>query len=142
MLTSGLNDPSSKTVVIIKGNPKKMKGMEKLAESYYAAIAEYVKELGYEPTFDPGEPRTCPDMTAAFWIAHSRGVDREVCIEAEDQWRFLKFGALEGVIHPKDAKWQKSITDHLTTSELPPKEHFEFTRDQQKAIADLVRELE
>lgn len=129
-------------VIVIKGNPDKMLGQEKLAESYYQAIADYVRQLGFSVEFDDGLPRTCPPLDVDFWIAHSRGVDRERCIKPEDQWRFLKFGSLDGVIHPKDAKWQRGITNHLTTQEQPPKEHFEFTRDQQKAIADLVRELE
>lgn len=128
-------------VVIIKGNPEKMKGQEKLAESYYREIADFVEDQGFSTVFDPGEPMTCPDSSAMFWIAHSRGVDRIRCIDSKDQWRFLKFGDLDGVIHPKDAKWQKTIINHVASQEQPPKEHFKFTDDQKKAIVDLINRL-
>lgn len=127
--------------VIIKGNPDKMTGMEKLAEAYYQDIAYYLKALGFSVEFDPGEPMTCPDLNAALWVAHSRGVDRVRCIPKTEQWRFLKFGATDGIIHPKDARWQRTITNHVTTKQLPPKEHFEFTMEQQRAIDQLVRQL-
>jgi hypothetical protein len=128
-------------VVIIKGNPAKMVGMEDLADAYYDEIADYVQRLGFTPTFDPGEDMTCPDKSAAFWIAHSRGAGRIRCIDPKAQWRFLKFGDLDGVIHPVDAKWQASIADHRGSNEMPPKEHFEFTREQQSAIDKLVSNL-
>lgn len=128
-------------VVIIKGNPDKMLGQEKLAEAYYNEIADYVRELGFTVKFDLGEPMTCPDLEATFWIAHSRGVDRIRCIEPSRQWRFLKFGDLDGVIHPKDAEWQRGIEDHLTTREQPPKEHFLFTEEQKREIDTLVERL-
>lgn len=128
-------------VVIIKGNPEKMIGQEKRAENYYKDIAEYVEDKGYNVVFDDGEPYTCPDLDVAFWIAHSRGTDRIKCIPEEDQWRFLEFGISGGINHPKDEEHQNSIKDHLTNDQQPVKEHFEFTRDQKKAIDDLVKKL-
>jgi hypothetical protein len=118
-----------------------MVGQEKLAEAYYDEIATYVRQLGFTPTFDPGEEKTCPDMTAAFWIAHSRGVDRIRCIDPKDQWRFLKFGDPDGVIHPVDAKWQTTVADQRTSTRQPPKEHFEFTKEQRRTIDKLVSKL-
>lgn len=141
ILKEALDETNVKTVVIIMGNPDKMHGMEKLAETYYNAIAGWVKDEGFAVEFDPGEPMTCPNPNATFWIAHSRGVDRVRCIDKKDQWRFLKFGSLDGVIHPVDAKWQATIEDHVSTKELPPKEHFEFTSKQKQAIDMIIRKL-
>ena len=128
-------------VVIVKGNPDKMVGMEKLAQAYYQEIANYLEDMGFKVEMDDGEPKTCPDMNAIFWVAHSRGVDRERCVPPTEKWRFLKFGDLEGVIHPTDARWQRSITNHATSKQQPPKEHFVFTIEQQEAINALVRKL-
>lgn len=128
-------------VVIIKGNPEKMKGMEQLAHAYYDAIANYVEGLGFLVEMDAGEPKTCPASDSVFWIAHSRGVDRERCIPQKDQWRFLKFGTTDGVVHPKDARWQRTVSNHVTSTQLPPKEHFEFTDAQRQAIDEVVRKL-
>lgn len=127
--------------VIILGNPDKMKGQEKLAHEYYEEIAQYIEAHGFGVETDPGEPRTCPRTDAAFWVAHSRGVDRDRCINKKDLWRFLKFGALEGYIHPVDAKWQAGIVSHLSPDLVPPKEHFEFIQSQKDAIDDVVARL-
>ena len=132
------SDIENSKVVIIKGNPEKMKGMEDIAEKYYQDISDYVKALGYTVEFDFGEEYTCPSMDAAFWIAHSRGVDREVCIPKENKDKFLKFGSLDGIIHPVDQEWQESINDHRISKEMPPKEHFIFTNAQKNAINKLV----
>ena len=127
-------------VVIIKGNPEKMKGMEELAEQYYNDIYNYVTDHGYNVEFDDGEPYTCPRKDASFWIAHSRGVDRHVCIDEEDLWKFLKFGSLDGIIHPVDREWQKTLDDY-ESKELPPEEHFIFTDEQKNAIRKVIKNL-
>lgn len=129
------------TVLIIKGNPEKMVGQEKRADDYYRAIADYIKNKGYCVRFDEGKPHTCPDLDVAFWIGHSRGADRIVCVPDDQRWRFLEFGVKGGIIHPKDEKHQEMIRDHLTTKQQPIKEHFMFTQDQQNAIDDLIKRL-
>lgn len=131
---------NNRIVVIIKGNPEKMKGMEELAEQYYNDIYNYVTEHGYNVEFDDGKEHTCPRRDAAFWIAHSRGTDRHVCIDEEDLWKFLKFGALDGVIHPEDREWQNSLVDYHS-KELPPEEHFIFTDEQKYAIDKVINNL-
>lgn len=141
ILNTALSKASAPRVVIIKGNPAKMVGQEQVADTYYRSIADYVTKKGFDVSFDDGEPMTCPDLNVVFWIAHSRGVERIRCIDAEEHWRFLKFGVVDGVIHPKDAQWQKSIADHKSSTEQPPKEHFEFTKEQKRAIDDLVTSL-
>lgn len=127
--------------VIILGNPDKMKGMERLANQYYEEIAQYIESKGFGVETDPGEPKTCPRMDAAFWVGHSRGVDRIRCVDEKDQWRFLKFGDVDGYIHPADARWQAGIDDHVTTTMLPPKEHFLFIDSQKRAIDNVVERL-
>ena len=114
--------------------------MEYIANEYYQKISNYVKLLGYNVEFDNGEPYTCPDINAAFWIGHSRGVDREKCIPNKDKWRFLKFGVLDGVIHPTDRKWQNSLNSY-NDDQQPPEEHFLFTDEQKKAIDALVNKI-
>ena len=132
---------ANNTVVIIKGNPEKMVGHEKRAHDYYQAIVDYIQHKGYRAHFDEGKPHTCPDLDVAFWIGHSRGADRIVCIPDDQRWRFLEFGVKGGVIHPKDEQHQDAIRDHRTTKQLPIKEHFVFTRDQQNAIDNLINRL-
>lgn len=131
----------NRRAVIIKGNPEKMIGMEDLAEQYYLDIAEFIESFGFSVEYDDGLAYTCPNLDVAFWVAHSRGVDREVCIEPEDSWRFLEFGTLDGYIHSVDAEWASSIDDMTTTSELPPIEHFEFIDEQKDAIEDIINSL-
>lgn len=125
---------STAAVVLIVGNPEKMKGQEKLAGAYYRAITDFVESQGFAVKVDPGEPKTCPDMSAAFWIAHSRGVDRIRCIDPKDQWRFLKLGDPDGVIHPVDAKWQAGITDHRGSKEMPPRNTLNSLRIRSKQL--------
>ena len=63
-----------KTAVIIKGNPELITGNEK-ADDFYKELKSFVEGLGFEVTFDAGEPFTLP-KTADLWIGHSRGADR------------------------------------------------------------------
>ena len=63
-----------KTAVIIKGNPLYIEGNEK-ATLFYHELALFLQSLGFETTFDAGEPYTQPQV-ADVWIGHSRGADR------------------------------------------------------------------
>jgi hypothetical protein len=87
------------------------------------------------------KPKTAYTLSWSKVLRNDSNFEVERCIPKPEQWRFLKFGSLEGVIHPKDAKWQRSITNHVTTKQMPPKEHFAFTTEQQNAINILVRQL-
>lgn len=66
---------SKPRAVIIKGNPAYITNNPK-ADAFYAELEKLVREAGYDPSFDPGEPFTSPDEKAALWVAHSRGGDR------------------------------------------------------------------
>lgn len=136
-----ISDIESKVVVVIKGNPEKMKGNERLADEFYNNIKTYITNHGYFVEFDNGEDYTCPRSDAVFWVAHSRGVSREICIDEKNQWRFLKFGILDGIIHPVDKEWQESLVSYHD-NDMPPKEHFIFTQEQKDAIDDVIKELE
>jgi hypothetical protein len=61
--------------VIVKGNPRYIEGNPK-AEAFYKELEQLVRDAGYEPSFDAGEPHTVPDEDAALWVGHSRGQDR------------------------------------------------------------------
>ena len=68
------NGSKNKTAVIIKGNPKFIDN-NKDADSFYEEIKSFLEDLGFEVSFDKGEPYTSPDK-ADLWIGHSRGADR------------------------------------------------------------------
>lgn len=125
--------------VIIKGNPKYLNVPE--ATSYYAEIKEFLHQQGVtDVTFDPGDDYTCPDRTADLYIGHSRGVGRARCMSRGQEYRFLKFGDLDGYIHPVDAKWQRDVWTP-GTDQQPPKEHFMFIPEQKAAILTLLNRL-
>jgi len=117
--------------VLIKGNPKFVRGDE--AKAYYQEIVEFMEGLGVEVIEDPGLDNTCPPP-ADFYVAHSRGVDRECCFDTPEQMaNFIKFGVPEGVIHPVDLDWWDR-----GRKGIPPREHFVFTADQKLAIQNKV----
>lgn len=64
--------------MIVKGNPKYLndRKVKNQADAFYARIKSLMEQRGYRVTYDAGEERTRPDVTADVWIAHSRGVDR------------------------------------------------------------------
>lgn len=122
--------------VVVKGNPKFIKTT--LAVNYYNEIAKFLKHIGYTVEFDAGKDYTRPRQDADLYIGHSRGVDRYNFMEKENKSKFLKFGALEGYIHPVDAAWQKVTPPGTGT---PPPEHFWFTEEQKNAIIKKTAEL-
>jgi len=61
--------------IIVKGNPKYLKHMQKEADAFYGDIKQRLEEKGFRVEFDAGEPYTQPKQAAA-WLGHSRGVDR------------------------------------------------------------------
>lgn len=126
---------------LITGNPRFIDGNDE-AEKYYQDIEKYLVDWGYEVARDPGENFTCPPKSDLY-VGHSRGAGRYRCVanNPDLQWRFLKFGDLDGYIHPKDAQFQKANQHLFGTSRAPtpPKEHYEFTKEQKRAI-DTVSE--
>ncbi len=60
--------------VIIKGNPQFVDN-NPLADEFYKSLGEFMISLGYEVSFDKGEPYTEPEPVE-LWIGHSRGADR------------------------------------------------------------------
>jgi L-amino acid N-acyltransferase YncA len=122
--------------VIIKGNPKFIN--TPLAKSYYSDIETFLKSLGYTVEFNAGKDYTRPRQDADLYIGHSRGADRYDFMDAKNKSKFLKFGVLEGYIHPVDAAWQK-VTKPGTG--VPPNEHFIFTDEQKEAIRSKTAEL-
>ena len=123
-------------VIIIKGNPKFIKTA--VARQYYQNIEKFLYDIGVKRvSFDSGADYTCPPK-ADVYIAHSRGVARvDLCKNLGDH-NSLKFGSLDGIIHPVDAEWQKVTAPGTGT---PPKEHFLFTEEQQQAIRDMYERV-
>jgi hypothetical protein len=64
--------------VIVKGNPKYITDpkVKNKADAFYSRIKVIMEQKGYRVSYDAGEERTRPDVTADVWIAHSRGIDR------------------------------------------------------------------
>lgn len=64
--------------VVIQGNPKYLEDpkIAPLAKKFYEEIRHLLQARGYEVKFDRGEAYTTPDLQAAVWVAHSRGIDR------------------------------------------------------------------
>lgn len=64
--------------VIVKGNPKYIKKprIKPMADQFYSDIKSILENQGYSVELNPGRPYTRPDISAALWVGHSRGVDR------------------------------------------------------------------
>lgn len=120
--------------VLLKGNPRFIK--TDLADDYYNEIIEFMENHGVEVIVDAAAPHTCPPK-ADFYVAHSRACDRVICFEGSPEVaNFLMFGVPEGIMHPKDRKWQEQ-----GAKGIPPNEHFIFTADQKLAIQEKIEFL-
>lgn len=116
---------------LITGNPKYIAN-NPLAEAYYDQITLYLENKGFYVIRDPGEDFTCPPKSDLY-VAHSRGVGR-----------FLKFGDLDGISHPKDRVYQERYRDQFkngTDVPPPPDEHYLFMDEQKKEIDRLAKKV-
>ncbi len=124
------------TAIIIKGNPKFIASNLE-AEKFYQEIAEFLKGLGYEVSFDPGEPHTSP-LIASLWIGHSRGGDR-LSPPVPDGVATLLFGSSRpgAINHPEDN------TKHLfgPTDVVPNVFHYTFTDEMRQVIDEVTRKI-
>jgi len=122
---------------IITGNPKYIEN-NPLAQSYYQEIETYLTTQGFAVTYDAGEAYTCPPKSDLY-VAHSRGVGRSMCVK--DDWRFLMFGDIDGVMHPKDRAYHRKYSSKFDTNAdipPPPNEHYLFIKEQRQAIDDAI----
>lgn len=121
--------------VIIKGNPKYL---NESSDAYYREIEDYLRKSGVDKVeYDAGEDFTRPRQDADIYIGHSRGAGRFEFMRDQLKSRFLKFGVPDGIIHPKDLKWQEEVW-YPGIDQNPPKEHFVFTNEQKSAIDSLL----
>lgn len=130
--------------VIILGNSERMIGKERLAATFYKAIEQHLIANGFRVEFDDGLPKTCPDLTAALWVAHSRGVDRIRCIPEEARGRFAILGDPDGAIAKDDLYWHTQIMEKYPDSpppitEQPPVSHFVFSVVMQAEVNRAIR---
>ena len=125
--------------VIIKGNPKYLDN--DLARNYYQDIESHLRSVGFDQVeHDAGEDFTRPRQDADLYVAHSRGVGRFDFMKESAKSKFLKFGVVEGVIHPTDKKWQEEVW-YPGIESPPPKEHFLFTKEQKSAITKIASKI-
>ena len=120
------------TAVIIKGNPKFVKGNQ-AANSFYEEINIYLESLGYEVSFDLGEPHTL-SKKASLWLGHSRGVSRLAF--APEETKIIALGSVrkDAINHPED-----NTKDIIGESDiLPNKYHYVFTEEMKKAIKKIT----
>ena len=103
-----------KTAVIIKGNPKYIKNNTQ-ANYFYNQLEKILKKLGFEVSFDSGEPFSTP-KEANVWIGHSRGADR------------LRFAPNTTITISIGSKLKDSINHPKDTNEIiPNKFHYILT---------------
>lgn len=122
------------TAVLLASNPRFVRTDE--ANRYYSEIVELLQYLGctvtvVQPT--EGLLSTCvvPDLV----VVHGVQVERLDQLP-EPPEVVVKLSHPDGVIDPKDLKWQQS-----GMSGIPPLEHFIFTDEQRLAVSQAVEGL-
>lgn len=137
LISKEAKEPRSLTAVIIKGNPKFIKG-NSLATEYYSEIKKHLNTLGIvDIVEDAGADFTRPPK-ADLYIGHSRGVSREEFIRNPRESIFVKLGVLDGIIEPEDAAWQKVTPPGTGT---PPRSHYTYSANQKHAVENAVNVL-
>jgi len=119
MIKTSKNKP---TAVIIKGNPKFIKD-NPVADDFYSSMKDYLEDIGYSVSMDPGKPYTSPE-TADLWVGHSRGIDR------------LRF-APDGVSTVKADNYQDWDMDNPNDYDEdgnPKSKHYELTTELKEAL--------
>lgn len=135
-----------KTAVIIKGNPKLI-DKNKKAEEFYIELKKFLEKLGYEVSFDPGEPYTQP-KEADLWVGHSRGSDR--LRFAGTNTIVIGIGVPEStnentfpiVNHPNDLLAKKKYSDGKIISEeadVSDDEHYVLSDVMKSKIEDIIK---
>jgi len=130
-------EPSSKankSAVIIKGNPKYLKGHE----GFYNEIKNFLESLGYSVTLDPGTPNTSPPK-ADLWIGHSRGADRLEGAKPDYAAEVLGIG-----VPPSSENSFPVINhkkDHPSAGKTPSNFHFIFTDEMKNKIKEFDKDL-
>lgn len=121
--------------ILIKDTPRFVRRNE--AEEYYRNIVEFMESLGVTVIEDECDYHTEPPKVD-FYVAHSRGCEKEHYFEDDliGSSNFIKFGVLDGIIHPEARHWIET-----GRTGIPPIEHFIFTADQKLAIENKVDEL-
>ena len=134
------------SAVIIKGNPKWIKGND-LAAKFYNQIADHLRQKQYSVTFDKGEPHTQPPV-ADLWIGHSRGVDR--LRFAPKGTKTIDLTPLEHPVSQMVMQRQDAIRKQYgveRVSDLPPEaqltpppHHYFFTKEMKQRIDAVTNE--
>ncbi len=123
---------SERTAIIIKGNPKFINDNSD-AERFYSEIHDFLERLGYEASFDAGEPHTIPPP-ADLWIGHSRGGDRLQFAPPETKTLLFGSGAPGAINHPDDNTTGKAGPSEIT----PNLYHYIFTDEMKKTIFSIA----
>jgi hypothetical protein len=123
---------SKQTAVIVKGNPKFVINNSQ-ADSFYTEIKKYLEDLGYNVSFDLGEPHSSPKK-ADLWVGHSRGNDRLRFAPEGTKTIFLGSSIKGAINHPQD-----NTKDAIGPSDtIPNNFHYVFTKEMKEAIKAIV----
>lgn len=139
---------SSKSAIIIKGNPALVENNEK-ANAFYKELASFLEELGFKVSFDSGEPFTSPEP-ADLWVGHSRGSDRlrfapagtlVIGIGVPDSDRENNFPVVN---HPDDAMVKRKYIsgvaiDGKVNMTLDDSNHYVLTDEMRRAIIEIIK---
>lgn len=119
---------STKSVVLITGNPKHVQG-NAAAEKFYREIEDVVRGTGATVKRDPGLAYTSPPK-ADVWVGHSMGVDR--LRFAPKKTTTIAFGAPDAwaLRHPKD----NAATFTPGSTEKPNKWHYVLTEEMKNKL--------
>lgn len=112
--------------VIVKGNPKFVEN-NPVADKFYNELADFIISLGYEVSFDAGEPYTQPPE-ADLWIGHSRGVDR--LRFAPENTKTIALGVEGGINHPQDIS--------LMPGQIPDEFHYILSEEMKNEIKKIL----
>lgn len=116
-----------KNAIIIKGNPKFVKG-NPAADKFYNGIASLLRKNNYTVNFDQGLPKTMPPK-ADLWIGHSSGADR-FQYAPKDQKK-IGLGVIGGINHPMDRAMQ--------SGDVPDVFHYILTKEMRDQILNSIK---
>jgi hypothetical protein len=91
--------------IVIMGNGAIIKKNMEAARRFYMELGRYLEGLGYEVSYDKGEPYTVPER-ADLWVGHSRGCDRLRFAEAGI--RCVCLGGSGGIKDGDEGHWKLS----------------------------------
>lgn len=125
-ITHGEKKASTRTAVLITGNPKFIKNNSR-ADQFYNDIERHLQDHGYSVTRDPGDDYTEP-AKADLWVGHSRGEGRLRFAPEGTRTVAIGVNAPGAINHPDD------VLDGHRTGVAPPDAHYQLTDEMKTAM--------